>query len=95
MMDKTRMDESRAMMVKAFYMALGSYTEQESTKMDEWRELNLGQLYDHLKHEVDEEIRGNLRRSELSYLIHNCMDAVSLSTILLARAMELAEVSHD
>ena len=91
-MQKTRLDESRARLHKAFLVALGSYTEQEATKLDLWRDCSLGQLYDHLKHEVDEEIRGNLRRSELSYLVHNAMDAVTLSAMLLDRALEIAGV---
>lgn len=87
----TRIDESRARLVRAFYFALGGYTEQEAKKLDEWRDQSLGQLYDHLRHELDE-IRSNLKRSELSYLVHNCVDAVGLSTILLATAMEMADL---
>ena len=89
-MEKTRVDDSRERLVRAFYFALGAYTEQEATKLDEWREASLGQLYAHLLHEVKEEIRGNIKRSELTYLVHNAVDAVALSTILLARVMEMA-----
>jgi len=91
-MDKCRMDESRAQLVKAFYFALGSYAEQEATKEDTWRDQSIGQLYAHLKHEV-EEIRTNLHRNDLlTYLQHNCIDAVTLSLILLVKVMEMSGV---
>ena len=72
-MKKTRIDESREALFKAFLFALGSYTEQEATKNDQWRDQSIGQLYDHLKHEL-EEIKSNLRppKDQLTYLIHNC-----------------------
>lgn len=88
---KARMDESRKQLVKAFYMALGSYTEQESKKLDQWMDQSIGQLYDHLSHEL-EEIKRNLRDSNLTFFIHNSMDAVSLSTMLLVKAMEAAGI---
>jgi len=82
-----RIDESRERLVKAFYFALGSYTEQEAKKLDSWREQNIGQLYAHLKHEL-EEIQRSMKMQNRTYLIHNCIDAVSLSVILLAKVME-------
>lgn len=88
-MEKKRMDESRAILEKAFYFALGSYMEQEAKKEDIWRDQSIGQLYAHLNHEL-EEIRSNLKSSDLTYLLHNCVDAVGLSTILLAKVMEMA-----
>ena len=87
---ETRVDESRRKMVNAFWFALGSYMEQEATKGDEWRDVDIGALYAHLLHEVESEIRGNIRRGEQTYLLHNAVDAVSLSLMLLSRAMEQA-----
>ena len=89
---KARLDESRTKLWQAMLFALGSYMDQEGKKDDGWRDVDLGQLYNHLRHEVDEEIRGNLKRGELSYLLHNAVDAVSLSAMLLARVMEVAEI---
>ena len=79
--------ESRRKLVNAFFMALGSYIEQEAKKGDEWREQSIGQIYAHLSHEV-EEIRRNLKRGERELLIHNCIDAVMLATMLLAKVAE-------
>lgn len=91
-MDKTRTDESRQKLVEAFYFALGSYTEQEATKEDTWRDQSIGQLYAHLFHELGE-IRTNLKRNDkLQFLLHNCVDAVSLSTILLSKVMDIADI---
>lgn len=86
-----RLDESRAMLLASAGFALGVVTEQEATKLDEWRDVELGQLYEHLRHEVAEEIRGNIRRNELTYLIHNAADAAALSLMILARALEMSE----
>jgi hypothetical protein len=90
MIEKTRQDESRARLVEAFYLALGAYTEQEAKKEDQWADQSLGQLYAHLSHEL-EEVRTNLKRTDkLTFLLHNCADMVGLSTILLAKVMEIA-----
>lgn len=69
--------------------------EQEATKGDEWTEQSLGQLYAHLKHEVEVEIRRNIKNNDLTYLLHNAVDAVSLSVILLARVMDMAELNIE
>jgi len=88
MIPKDRRDESREKLVKAFYMALGSYTEQEAKKDDSWRDQSLGQLFEHMAHEV-EEIRHNIKRKDPNtFLVHNAMDVCSLSTIFLAHVME-------
>ena len=82
--EDARMKESRAILVKAFYTALGSYIEQEAKKLDDWRDKTFGEIYAHLKHEIEE-----IRRSKsLTQQLHNCIDAVMLSTILLAKLME-------
>lgn len=92
-MDKTRMDESREKLVRAFFFSLGSYMEQEAKKQDSWRDQSIGELYAHLSHEM-QEIRRNLTKNELSYLLHNASDAVALATILLATVMEMAGVEE-
>jgi hypothetical protein len=90
-----RMDESRAKLARAFAFALGGYMEQEATKEDQWRDQSIGQLYAHLRHELDE-IQSNLRQSDMTWLVHNASDAVGLATIFLAKVLEAAGVeSHD
>lgn len=91
-MKKKRLDESRKDLVTAFYFALGEYTGQEAKKIDQWRDQSIGQLYNHLHHEVVEEIRGDLKKSDLQFLLHDAMDAVNLSCILLAKVMRMAEI---
>ena len=86
-MKRRRMDESRGFLVKAFYFALGSYMEQEAKKEDQWRDQSIGELYAHLRHEI-EEVRRNLKTNDYTYLVHNCADLVGLSAILLAKVME-------
>jgi len=90
-MKQARQDLSRAELVRAFYFALGAYVEQEARKGDNWRDQSIGQLYAHLAHEI-EEIRRNLKppKDQLAFLLHNCLDAVMLSTILLSKVMDLA-----
>ena len=86
----TRITESRNKLKEAFLVAMGSYIEQEATKDDLWRDQSIGQLYAHLSHEI-EEIRRNIGRDELDYLAHNAIDAVLLSTMLLAITLETGE----
>ncbi len=81
----TRVDESRALIKTALDMSFGSYTEQEGKKGDQWRDQTIGQLGDHIRHEVDE-IMANIRRGEIGYLVHNAMDVIELGAILLAHA---------
>jgi len=83
---KTRLDESRELVRRAMDVAYGSYMEQEGKKYDSWRDLSIGQLADHLRHEVNEEIMGNVRRGEIGFLMHNAMDAVELAAMLMAKA---------
>lgn len=95
-MKKTRTDESRQKLVDAFYFALGAYTEQEAKKEDTWRDQSIGQLYAHLAHEVTSEIRGNLKRNDrLTWLLHNCVDAVCLSLILLSKVMDMVGIGKE
>jgi len=94
-MDWQSTDESREKLTQAFYFALGSYMEQEATKTDQWRGESIGQLYAHLLHEVQVEIKRNLKNNDLTYLLHNAVDAVSLSVILLAKVMEMAKITED
>lgn len=84
------MDESRAMLSHAMAFGLGGYMEQEATKEDQWRDQSIGQLYAHLNHELGE-IQSNIKRGEMTWLIHNASDAVGLSAILLAKVLEMVE----
>jgi len=79
-----RMSESRTRLIRSFNIALGSYVEQEAKKLDQWRDETFGQLYGHLKHEVGEIGRSKARTIQ----IHNCMDALMLSCILLDKVLE-------
>jgi hypothetical protein len=79
------MDESRELIRQALDMAFGSYVEQEGKKADSWRDTTIGDIYGHLKHEL-EEVNGNLARGELGFLVHNAMDVIELGAILLALA---------
>jgi len=85
--EKDRRDESREILVKAFSMALGSYTEQEAKKFDSWRDQTTRDLFLHLSHEL-QEIKKNIdNKMANTYLIHNAMDICSLATIFLAHMM--------
>jgi len=86
-----RQDKSRELLSMAFFYAMGSYMEQEVKKSDSWRELTLMNLFLHLKHEVSE-IQRSIAKNDMTHIIHNCTDALSLATMLLARAMELNEM---
>ena len=97
MFHKTRIDESREMIRRALDMAYGSYVEQEGKKEDIWRDQSIGQLGDHIRHEV-EEVFGNIRRGEIGYMSHNAMDVIELGAILLAKVnqeLEKKEVKKD
>jgi len=91
-MQHTKTDESRSKLKEAFYYALGGYAEQEAKKDDQWRDQSIGQLYAHLAHEI-EEIRTNLKRDDrITFLLHNCVDAVGLSCILLSTVMDMVDL---
>jgi len=95
MIPKDRRDFSRAELERAFYFALGMYTEQESKKDDQWKDQSLGDLFAHLSHEI-QEIRNNISKGmPMTYLVHNSADAVGLSCILLAHVMREAELLKD
>ena len=79
-----RMEESRRLLLNAMLLSLGSYIEQEAKKKDSWRDQSFGELYAHLKHEIAEIGRSKSRTAQL----HNCMDACSLSAMLVAKLME-------
>jgi hypothetical protein len=65
-------------------MALGSYTEQEAKKLDEWRDQTWGQLYGHTKHEILE-----LGRSDsLTKQLHNAIDLCGLGGMLIIKVLE-------
>jgi len=76
-----RMTDSRQKILNAMMLSLGSYIEQEAKKKDEWRNKSFGELYAHLKHEIAEIGRSKSKTVQL----HNCMDACSLSAIMVAK----------
>ena len=86
---KTRIDKSRELIRQALDMAYGSYIEQEGKKGDIWRDQSIGQLGDHIRHEINDEIMKNLRTGDFGYLIHNVMDIIELAAMMLAKANEL------
>lgn len=86
---KTRLDESREMIRKALDMAYGSYIEQEGKKGDIWRDQSIGQLGDHIRHEINEEVMSNIRTGDFGFLLHNAMDVIELAAMLLAKANEM------
>jgi hypothetical protein len=49
-----RLDVSREMIRKALDMVYRSYVEQEGKKSDTWRDANIGQLGNHIQHEIGE-----------------------------------------
>lgn len=63
-----RVDTSRELVRRALDMAYGSYVEQEGKKADQWFDQSIGQLGDHIRHEV-EEIISNIRRGEIGFLL--------------------------
>ena len=85
---RTRVDESREMIRQALDCAYGSYIEQEGGKSDQWRDQSIGQLGNHIRHEI-EEVMANIRRGEGGFLLHNAMDVIELGAILYAKAQEL------
>lgn len=82
-----RMAESRRRIWDTMAMSFGSYVEQEAKKADGWREKSMGEIFAHMKHEL-EEIRRSMQRGERTTPLHNAMDMCSLSAILVAKAME-------
>lgn len=78
------MSESRRRLMRVFYVALGSYIEQESKKLDQWRDELFGQNYGHLSHEVKEIGESKSRTTQ----IHNCSDSAMLSLIMLDKVLE-------
>ena len=78
------MRESRIMLFSAFSVAMGSYIEQEAKKKDQWRDEAWGRLYGHMKHEF-----GEMSKSKSSTVqLHNAIDLVGLSTMLLCKILE-------
>ncbi|MHA1286022.1 MAG: hypothetical protein ACTSPB_01340 [Candidatus Thorarchaeota archaeon] len=67
-----------------FYHEGKGYIEQEATKKDSWRDHTYGQLFGHLKHEIEEIGRSKAR----TIRIHNCIDALILSCFLVDKILE-------
>lgn len=95
MKKKSRIDESRDMIKQALDMAYGSYIEQEGKKGDQWRDQSIGQLGDHIRHEINDEVMQNIRTGDFGFLLHNAMDVIELGAMLLAKAQELMTVTND
>lgn len=81
-----RLAESRRLIRQAMDMSYGCYVEQEATKADTWRDQTFWQLAKHLAHEC-EEIERSVGNKTL--LVHNGMDCVALSLMILAKALEV------
>lgn len=95
MKKKSRIDESRDMIKQALDMAYGSYIEQEGKKGDQWRDQSIGQLGDHIRHEINDEVMQNIRTGDFGFLLHNAMDVIELGAMLLAKAQELMTGTND
>lgn len=91
MKKQTRLDESRQMIKTALDMAYASYIEQEGKKADQWRDQSIGQLGDHIRHEINDEVMKNIRTGDIGFLLHNAMDVIELGAMLLAKANQLIE----
>lgn len=94
MKTKSRIDESRDMIRSALDMAYGSYVEQEGKKGDQWRDQSIGQIGDHIRHEINTEVMGNLRTGDFGFLLHNAMDVIELGAMLLAKAQDLMKTNN-
>ena len=79
-----QMTDSRRKLLNAMMVSLGSYIEQEAKKLDDWRNRSFGEIYAHLKHEVQEIKRSKTKTQQL----HNCIDACCLSAMLVAKLLE-------
>ena len=86
-----RQIESKQRLYRSADFSIGAYMEQEAKKEDVWRDQTLGQLFNHMSHEL-KEIRGNMKRNEKNYLLHNATDMVGLALIFHAKVMELSPV---
>jgi len=82
--EDNRMTNSRHKSLNAMMISLGSYIEQEAKKKDDWRNKSFGEIYAHLRHEIEEIKRSKTKTQQL----HNAMDACSLSAMLVAKLLE-------
>ncbi len=87
-----RLTESRRLIRMAMDMSYGCYVEQEATKVDTWKNQTFWQLASHLSHEC-EEVKRSVGNNTL--LLHNGMDCVALSLMILAKALEKEETKND
>lgn len=74
-------NNSRIRIRRMLDAAYGLYIGQEPKHSDSWRKLSSGELYAHLKHEI-EEIKRSVTRERR---FHNALDACALAAILAAR----------
>jgi len=82
--EDNQMTNSRHRLLNAMMISLGSYIEQEAKKKDDWRNKSFGEIYAHLRHEIEEIKRSKTKTQQL----HNAMDACSLSAMLVAKLLE-------
>lgn len=76
-----RSEDSRMRVRRMLDAAYGLYIGQEPKHSDEWRDVDSGKLYAHLKHEI-----GEIKRSKgRDKRFHNALDACALAAILAAR----------
>ncbi len=81
---EARLEESRIKVQRMMDRAMGMYIEQEGKKGDTWRDQSYGQLFSHMRHEV-EEIK---RSSNRTFQLHNCLDNAILSILLACKVEE-------
>ena len=76
-----RIIESKNMVERCMFEALGLYTAKEPKHNDEWRDKSIWQNMKHLEHEL-EEIK---RSKDSNRQLHNALDACAQAAILAAR----------
>jgi len=85
-----RKADSRQRIRQALDAAFGVYIGQEPKRGDSWRDWTYGQLYAHLRHEIEE-----IKRSEnAERQYHNCLDVIGEAAILAAHVMLREEEKH-
>lgn len=79
-----RMIDSRERMNNMMQRAIGIYMAKEVKIKDQWREQSYWQVFQHLKHEIEEIERSSTPNRK----IHNLLDACGLC-VLLANKVEM------
>lgn len=79
-----RLMESQRLLREVMSEAIGIYMAKEPSEKDGWRDVNLWQLDQHLKHEHEEVNRSNTP----DRLYHNLLDSIVLTAMLAVRVRE-------